>query len=121
LTGYNCLWIKRKFVELRESFGGKCQIPNCGSIEKLEFAHIKDTELMGRGRGRFERYYDIIHHRDCYALLCQECHHKFDKGDIDLQGNNLDAENEKFWNEAFSINGNKIIRATEGGENPAQN
>jgi hypothetical protein len=39
--------------------------------EKLEFAHVLETALKGRGRGRKERYYDIIKNPDCYRLLCQ--------------------------------------------------
>lgn len=78
-------WIKKKIYDLKIKFGGKCW--NCGSTSNLEFAHIKDTELNGMGRGRKERYNDIIKHPDCYALLCggeSSCHVMFDNGLISL-------------------------------------
>lgn len=68
--------------------GGKCW--NCGSIINLQFAHIKETELNGEGRGRHERYFDVKNHPDCYALLCggddgiSGCHRGFDDGMISL-------------------------------------
>lgn len=65
-------WIKRKFNELRFLFGNKCLL--CPSEYRLEFAHIKPTELKGEGRGRKERYYDILNNPDSYILLCQLCH-----------------------------------------------
>ena len=62
--------IKELREELIEKFGGKCVV--CDSTEDLEFAHIKPTKLSGRGRGRKERYYDVIKNPDCYALTCKE-------------------------------------------------
>jgi hypothetical protein len=75
-------WLKRKFDELREAFGGKCIF--CGGTEKLEFAHIKETGLHGWSRGKAIRYYDILYHKDSYRLMCKECHKKFDKGELKL-------------------------------------
>lgn len=46
----------------------------CGSTKKLEFAHIEETDLDGRGRGRGERIYDVIKFPWKYNLFCHECH-----------------------------------------------
>jgi len=62
--------IKELREELIKKFGGKCII--CGSTLDLEFAHIKPTKLGGRGRGRKERYYDVLKNPNCYALTCKE-------------------------------------------------
>ena len=64
------------FGELKKLFGGKCK--NCGTEEKLEFAHVKPTDLNGMGRGKITRYYDIKNYPDCYTLLCDKCHKLFD-------------------------------------------
>lgn len=66
----------RLFDELRQLFGGRCKC--CGSTLSLQFAHIKETGLSGRGRGKSRRYYDIKKHPDCYALLCEKCHKLLD-------------------------------------------
>ena len=65
---------KKYRKQLIKKFGGKYIV--CGSIEDLEFAHVKPTELSGRGRGRKERYYDILRNPDSYALVCKE-HNNF--------------------------------------------
>lgn len=62
--------IKRLKKKLIKQFGGKCII--CGSIKNLEFAHLKPTKLKGIGRGRKERYYDVLKNPDCYVLTCKE-------------------------------------------------
>lgn len=66
-----------KMQELRELYGGICQ--KCGSSKNLQFAHIKPTSLLGYGRGMKNRYYDIKNNKSCYALLCYQCHRRFDK------------------------------------------
>jgi hypothetical protein len=77
-------WLKRKFDELREVvFGGKCIF--CGNNDDLQFAHIRETEVRGWGRGKMVRYYDIINHKDDYRLMCKDCHKKFDKGELKLE------------------------------------
>ena len=59
--------------------GPSCR--GCGSDLGLQFAHIKPTELSGgNGRGRIERYLDVLRHPDCYAVLCRSCHLSFDQG-----------------------------------------
>lgn len=58
-------------------FGGCCT--NCGSTNRLEFAHIRETGLSGMGRGRDQRLADINKNRDCYALLCRDCHSVLDE------------------------------------------
>jgi len=69
-------WIRTAFDNLRKEFGDKCSF--CGSTAKLEFAHLEPTELVGRGRGRKERYYDIKKNPDSYVLLCVGCHKTLD-------------------------------------------
>jgi len=76
MTNKTNKWIVEAFNKLRELYGGECAI--CGSKERLEFAHVKPTELEGRGRGRKERYYDISSNPDCYMLLCHWCHREHD-------------------------------------------
>jgi hypothetical protein len=66
------IWIKKKFIHLRKVFGNQCQFPNYHETENLEFAHLYETKLSGEGRGRKERYYDIINNIDKYMLLCKE-------------------------------------------------
>jgi len=77
-------WVRKKLDELKEEFGGRCSNPECESCTNLEFAHKKPTELSGEGRGRKERYYDIIRNKKKYVLLCTGCHKAFDKGKITL-------------------------------------
>lgn len=80
------LFIKRKFRELREKRGNKCEI--CGNVVNLQFAHIhgKETKLTGkRGRGRKERYYDIIKNPKSYVLLCEKCHKLYDAGVLKIE------------------------------------
>lgn len=68
-------WIKRAFNSLRKLYGGQCE--ECGSKENLEFAHVQPTDLSGsKGRGRKERYYDIVGNPESYRLLCHDCHVK---------------------------------------------
>lgn len=89
MTNYSNKFIRRKLDLLKEEFGGKCW--NCGTVENLQFAHIKDTELNGKGRGRKERYYDILNHPTHYALLCggkigeTGCHEAYDSGNLELR------------------------------------
>jgi 5-methylcytosine-specific restriction endonuclease McrA len=68
--------------ELMSRFGGKCS--NCGSTEELQFAHIRETKLNGRGRGRKERLYDIIKNPLSYRLLCKKCHEMFDEMGLEI-------------------------------------
>lgn len=74
---YESALVTLKFNFIRELYGGKCWI--CGSTDKLEFAHIIPTGLYGMGRGKRNRLKDVINNPECYALLCNYCHHnKFD-------------------------------------------
>lgn len=61
-----------KFKEIRALYGGACSF--CYTQEDLQFAHVHKTDLNGRGRGRKERYYDILNNPECYRLLCRDCH-----------------------------------------------
>lgn len=74
--GYVSQWLRNKRQELIQEFGGCCN--NCGSKSRLEFAHIKATQLNGMSRGRWKRVYDIIKNKDSYTLLCHNCHEQFD-------------------------------------------
>jgi hypothetical protein len=86
---YEGRWLKRKFEELRQQFGGKCQCdnPECSKTGNLEFAHVEPTKLKGWSRGKKVRYYDILNHPDCYVLLTKECHRKFDRGELTVKTN----------------------------------
>lgn len=64
------------FARLRQEFGGKCE--RCPKRRHLQFAHKRPTGLMGRGRGRADRYHDIKRNRDAYMLLCYRCHLQHD-------------------------------------------
>ena len=77
MTNQSNRWIVKAFKELRKEFGNECQV--CGDKENLEFAHVRKTELEGKGRGRKERYYDIKNNKDCYMLLCKACHKSMDR------------------------------------------
>lgn len=93
MTNERNILIKKQIEELRQKMGGKCAY--CETTIGLEFAHIKKTALSGRGRGRKERYYDVIRNMDSYILLCGDeiqlfgkvagCHTKFDRGEITLE------------------------------------
>lgn len=76
------VWIKEARKKLIDQFGGKCIV--CGTTNKLEFAHIHSTDLKGYGRGRKERYYDVIKNPEAYTLLCKEHHEAYDHGIISL-------------------------------------
>lgn len=68
--------IKRKMQELRQMYP-VCRF--CGSTEQVEFVHLRETPLSGRGRGRRKRYYDITRNLDAYSALCKECHKEYDE------------------------------------------
>lgn len=88
MTNNRNINIRKQIDELKKRFGGKCF--NCGSTVNLQFAHVKDTCLNGEGRGRKERYYDIIKNPECYTLLCggadnaSGCHQQYDVGQLDI-------------------------------------
>ena len=65
-------WVKRRWARLIEEYGGACQ--DCGKTFDLEFAHLGETGLKGRSRGKSRRLFDILHNRDLYLLLCFVCH-----------------------------------------------
>lgn len=77
-------WCQRARAALIVVYGGCCQYIKedgevCGSMECLEFAHIKPTDLKGAGRGLKERIYDIIKHPLHYNLFCHDCHVIYDR------------------------------------------
>lgn len=80
MTNSSNIWIRKALDRLREEFGNCCQ--KCGIKDKLEFAHINETGLSGRGRGRKERYYNIKNNKKEYLLLCRDCHRETDRGRI---------------------------------------
>jgi len=65
-------YVKRRWMELIEEYGGECQ--DCGKRYDLEFAHLGETGLKGKGRGKNRRLFNILHNRDLYRLLCMDCH-----------------------------------------------
>jgi len=69
-------YVKRRWSELIDEFGGACQ--DCGKTYDLEFAHTCPTGLKGKSRGKSRRLFDVMNNRDCYRLLCVECHDSFD-------------------------------------------
>jgi len=93
-------WHRKKRFELIKARGGQCECigecghwhdekdpgpylwvgrgPRCISVNDLEFAHVKPTELKGKSRGYNERVLDILKHPDAYKLLCRACHQKLD-------------------------------------------
>ena len=74
-------WYKGKMAELRKERGGRCLLglAHCSETKRLEFAHVKETGLKGRGRGRAERYRDIKANPECYILACRSCHLRADE------------------------------------------
>jgi hypothetical protein len=71
---------------LKIAFGGVCC--KCAKIMcfyPLEFAHIQETKLKGKGRGRKERIWDVIKNPWCYMLMCKDCHKWFDKSELTIR------------------------------------
>lgn len=82
MTSPQNIWLKDWFIKVRQLLGG-CQI--CDSFSDLEFAHLKYTPILDArryngGRGRQQRYSDIVHYPDSYTILCDSCHRDFDSG-----------------------------------------
>ncbi len=65
---------------LHEKFGGECWGHDCheSDMANLEFAHIFPTPVMGRGRGRKERIYDVSKNPGAYAYVCKYHHAELD-------------------------------------------
>lgn len=81
----NRAYIHRLRDRLLERFGGACA--RCGARRRLEFAHIRRTAAMGRGRGSMARALDVRRHgRRCYELLCGRCHRDYDAGLFVIRG-----------------------------------
>lgn len=59
---------------------GRCKKTAEESGKRLEFVHVKATDLCGsNGRGMTQRYRDVLRHPDCYELVCFECHYARDR------------------------------------------
>ena len=73
-------WYSGKMAELRKERGGRCvlDMQGCWKTRGLEFAHVKDSGLNGRGRGQSRRYHNIKQHPEAYILICRGCHAKAD-------------------------------------------
>lgn len=69
-------WVKGRWDLLIEEYGGACE--KCAKTYDLEFAHVKPTGVKGKGRGKSRRLFDILRNRECYRLLCFECHDELD-------------------------------------------
>ena len=65
------VWAKTRIRSIKSALGG-CQWQGCTATapSALDFAHLKDTNLNGWGRGRKERLKDVQRHPDAYTLLC---------------------------------------------------
>ena len=89
-------WAIRGIQKEREKRGGKCQWADlcpgesCDRTFDLQFAHIKETKLSGRGRGSGKRLRDIRQNGDCYKLLCDVHHRRYDKAEVDDGEEELD-------------------------------
>lgn len=70
--------VKRKFSLLRLIFPTQCL---CKSAFKKQFAHLRKNGLIGRGRGRNKRFWNILNNWFLYGLLCDYCHYKYDRGE----------------------------------------
>ena len=78
-TPYSTMWIRKARSSLIKVFGGKCF--DCKKKLKrgnCQFAHLKPTDLYGRGRGSWQRLVDIMKHPSFYGLFCLTCHIKYD-------------------------------------------
>ena len=73
--GSRAVIIRQKLVLL---FGGVCSYNDCKITEKLEFAHILPTNIMGKGRGSCVRVKDVKDHPASYRLLCSKHHLEYD-------------------------------------------
>lgn len=82
---------------LIREFGGRCERPGCRSRDHLEFAHVEHTDILrfGRGRGRNLRTLDVQNNPGAYALLCTDCHDRFDRGEFKVRGFGCHRENRR--------------------------
>jgi len=73
------IYLNKLKSKLIKALGSDCRM--CGHRRKLEFAHVKRTQLCGKtGRGKCKRLYDIKNNLSSYILLCKRpCHLNFDK------------------------------------------
>ncbi len=69
-------WVKIEWQREIESRGGCCQ--ECGALWPLEFAHVRPTKCVGKGRGKYRRLRDIRRYPKRYKLLCMGCHDVLD-------------------------------------------
>jgi hypothetical protein len=69
-------WWRARRQRLVRDFGGRCV--GCGTESDLEFAHVRATDLNGRGRGQNHRVRDVLNNPAAYVLLCKPCHRIFD-------------------------------------------
>ena len=77
MTHRTNIWLKKKIIELKKKYS-QCPICKQKNDSFSEFAHIKDNNFGGMGRGRRERYYNIIKHPDCYRRMHHDCHEYYD-------------------------------------------
>lgn len=74
-------YYRGKMRALRRRFGGRCVDRDKGLGDcsgRLEFSHLKPTGVQGRGRGRADRYHDILRNVAAFALRCVRHHRRFD-------------------------------------------
>ena len=76
MANKNNRYVNRRWNRLIAERGGKCQA--CEETLDLEFAHVKPTKCVGKGRGKSRRMLDVMKHPKRYILLCMGCHDSFD-------------------------------------------
>lgn len=79
-------WSAARRAQLIREWGGRCERRSCRRRDNLEFAHVEQTKVTGRGRGANWRVLDVIRNPSAYALLCKGCHAEFDAGYFKVRG-----------------------------------
>ena len=85
------IYITNKKVEIIHFYGARCNNPKCQrhynlGVNPLEFAHIRENDISGMGRGSHQRILSVARNikkmkegKDQeYILLCKKCHKEFD-------------------------------------------
>ena len=58
-----------------------CEVKlRCGPKRyRRELAHVRATDVVGRGRGLERRYFDVLRNPDAYVVACLPCHGYLDR------------------------------------------
>ena len=96
MTSSSTVWVRALRARLITEHGGKCQASqlNLGGNHdgELEFAHIKNTEVTGIGRGSYARAVDVRDHPNSYLLLCRKHHLQYDTGQPIFSGHKWQSQ-----------------------------